>query len=112
MEMEYEVKGPYLILGAGKELDHHQAERIRRRLDKIGRERESRNIIFDFSETTFMDSSGVGMLISRYRDLSMIGGTVCAAGLCPAVEKLFYVSGLHKIIRVYSEVEDVFNGQK
>ena len=112
MEMEYQVKGPYLIIRVGKELDHHQAEHIRQMMEKIGRERDIRKIIFDFSKTTFMDSSGVGMLISRYRDLSMSGGTVCAAGVCPAVEKLFYVSGLHKIIRVYSEVEDVFNGQK
>ena len=69
-------------------------------------------MIFDFSDTTFMDSSGVGMIIGRYRDLSMSGGSVYAAGVCPVVEKLFYVSGLHKIIKVYSSVEDVFNGQK
>lgn len=112
MEMEYQMKGPYLIVRVGKELDHHQAEYIRQMMQKISRERDIRNIIFDFSETTFMDSSGVGMMISRYRDLSMSGGTVCAAGVCPAVEKLFYVSGLHKIIRLYSEVEDVFNGKK
>lgn len=112
MEMKYQVKGPYLIIQVGRELDHHQAEHIRQVLERIGRERDIRNIIFDFTKTTFMDSSGVGMLISRYRDLSMCGGTVCAAGVCPAVGKLFYVSGLHKIIRVYSEVEDVFNGQK
>lgn len=112
MEMEYQLKGPYLIIRVGRELDHHQAEHIRRTMEKINREREIRHIIFDFSETTFMDSSGVGMLISRYRDLSMCGGTVCAVGVGPAVEKLFYVSGLHKIIRVYPEVEDVFNGQK
>ena len=112
MEMEYQMKGPYLIVRVGKELDHHQAEHIRQMMQKISRERDIRNIIFDFSETTFMDSSGVGMMISRYRDLSMSGGTVCAAGVCPAMEKLFYVSGLHKIIRLYSEVEDVFNGKK
>ena len=78
MEMKYQVKGPYLIIQVGRELDHHQAEHIRQVLERIGRERDIRNIIFDFTKTTFMDSSGVGMLISRYRDLSMCGGTVCA----------------------------------
>lgn len=59
MEMEYQLKGPYLIIRVGRELDHHQAEHIRRTMEKINREREIRHIIFDFSETTFMDSSGV-----------------------------------------------------
>ena len=58
MEMEYQVKGPYLIIQVGKELDHHQAEHIRQVLERIGRERDIRNIIFDFTKTTFMDSSG------------------------------------------------------
>lgn len=112
MEREYQIQEGYLIVKAGKELDHHRAEHIREILNRVGRERMVKHIIFDFSGTGFMDSSGVGMIISRYRDLSMRGGTVCAAGVCPAVEKLFYVSGIHKIIRVYPEVEDVFNEQK
>lgn len=80
MEMEYQLKGPYLIIRVGRELDHHQAEHIRRTMEKINREREIRHIIFDFSETTFMDSSGVGMLISRYRDLSMCGALSARRG--------------------------------
>ncbi|MDD3222673.1 MAG: STAS domain-containing protein [Clostridia bacterium] len=112
MELEYQIQGPYLILKVGKELDHHRAEQIRQIIEGISRERTIKNIIFDFSDTVFMDSSGVGLIISRYRDLSMDGGSVCAAGVCPAVEKLFYVSGLHKIIGVYPEVEDIIHGQK
>ena len=110
MELEYQIQGSYVIIKAGRELDHHRAEHIREIIKEISYKRTIKNIIFDFSDTTFMDSSGVGMIISRYRDLSMAGGTVLAAGLCPAVEKLFYVSGLHKIIRIYPEVGDVLNG--
>lgn len=112
MDMEYQMRGSYLIVHIGKELDHHRAEYLRAGMEDLERSREIKNILFDFSDTTFMDSSGVGMIISRYRDMAMNGGSVCAAGICPVVEKLFYVSGLHKIIKVYSEVEDVFNGQK
>lgn len=112
MERDYEIRDSYLIIHIGKELDHHRTEQLRACMAKIDREREIKNMIFDFSDTTFMDSSGVGMIIGRYRDLSMSGGSVYAAGVCTVVEKLFYVSGLHKIIKVYSSVEDVFNGQK
>ena len=112
MEADFQVIDRYLMVKMPEEIDHHQSFAISRKADSFLMRDQIRGIVFDFEDTKFMDSSGVGMLISRYRDLSMCGGTVCAAGVCPAVEKLFYVSGLHKIIRVYSEVEDVFNGQK
>ena len=62
----------------------------------------------DFHQTEFMDSSGVGMIISRYKELSALGGRVAVVGITPQINKLFYVSGLHKIIKMYPEVEDVF----
>ena len=112
MDMEYEMRGPYLIVHVGSELDHHRAECLKAGLHKIERERGIKYIIFDFNGTGFMDSSGVGLLISRYRDLYMSGCNVYASGVCPAVKKLFYVSGLHKIIGVYEKVEDIIYGEK
>lgn len=110
--MEYERRGPYLIVHVGKELDHHQARMLQDGIEKVRKEYGYKHMIFDFSNTTFMDSSGVGMIISQYKNLSMQGGAVCAVGIHAVIDKLFYVSGLHKIIRVYPELEDVFNGKK
>ena len=107
--MECEFKGSYLIVHVGKELDHHHAEILQQSIKTAEKKRGYKHLIFDFTKTQFMDSSGVGMMIGRYRQLSVCGGSVCAAGLSPAVEKLFYVSGLHKIIRTYSKMEDVWN---
>lgn len=107
--MEYQFKGSWLIIPVGKDLDHHRAEEMQKILNQIAKSRGIRHILFDFTETEFMDSSGVGMIISRYRQLTLVGGSVCVAGTTPLIERLFYVSGLHKIIRMYPEVEDVFH---
>lgn len=93
MDREYQIQEGYLIIKAGRELDHHRAEHIREILARIQRERVIKHIIFDFSGTGFMDSSGVGMMISRYRELSATGGTVCAAGSVSGGGKTFLCVG-------------------
>ncbi len=105
MEKGYRIQGACLIVDVPDELDHHQAERIRRETERIRRGRPVRYLIFDFSDTSFMDSSGVGMLINRYRELSALGGRVAAAGVGPGVKKLFSVSGLSRIITFYPDVK-------
>ena len=107
--MEFKRKGPYLIVSVGKDLDHHQAQMIQKGIRKIQNESGFRHLIFDFHETEFMDSSGVGMIIGYYKEISALGGRVAVSGVRSRIEKLFYVSGLHKIIKTYPEVEDVFH---
>ena len=107
--MGYRLEGAYLVLPGGKDLDHHRADQLQNTMNQVKKERGFRHIIFDFKETEFMDSSGVGMIISRYKEMTLLGGSVCVAGAAPIIERLFYVSGLHKIIRMYPEVEAVFH---
>lgn len=101
----YQVQGTCLVVDVPEELDHHQAEQIRQETERIRRSRPIRHLIFNFSDTSFMDSSGVGMLINRYRELSSLGGSVAAAAVHPGVKKLFMVSGLYKIIPFYPDVK-------
>ena len=50
-----------------------------------------------------MDSSGIGMIIGRYRTMKARGGRVSAVGLRPPVDRLFHMAGLHRIIGLESE---------
>ena len=56
--------------------------------------------VFDFTETEFMDSSGIGVIIGRCKNLGYSGGDVSACHLNERVDKIFTVSGLKKIIQV------------
>ena len=88
------------------ELDHHIARNIREDIDEIISSKPINNIIFDFKNISFMDSSGIGVIIGRYRKISLEGGKVIAININDRVKKIFDISGLNKIIGVYDTYEE------
>ena len=82
--------GDRLIVRIDGELDHFCAQSVRRDLDALLLDRSIRTLILDFSSLTFMDSSGIGVVLGRYRLLRDRGGHVA---------RLFHMSGLDRIIR-------------
>lgn len=80
------------------ELDHNSAQAVREELDECLRDEGIRRLIFDMRGLTFMDSSGIGVLIGRYKTISRRGGRVQVRGMSPQVDKLFTLAGLHRII--------------
>ena len=76
--MKYQVQENCLTIFLPHELDHHNAEEIRRESDHLIIRNHIRYIIFDFAETDFMDSSGIGVIMGRYRMICLIGGEVWA----------------------------------
>ena len=95
----YMVTGDRLVISMNAELDHHLADEMRDVIDTIIEERGVRHLIFDFSKISFMDSSGIGVIIGRCRNMGYFGGEVVAQNLNERVQKIFTISGLHKIIR-------------
>ena len=98
MQYEYEVKDGYLPVMVPKELDHHQAHSLRAETDILIATYHIRHLIYDFSETEFMDSSGIGVVIGRSRNMSFSGGDMTARNLNERVKKIFVASGLKKIV--------------
>ena len=82
-----------------RELDHHEAGKLRAQTDLLIENYQIRQLVFDFSQTEFMDSSGIGVIIGRCRNMGYFGGEVVAQNLNERVQKIFTISGLHKIIR-------------
>lgn len=74
--MKYEVQENCLTIFLPGELDHHNAEEIRKRSDYLIDQNHIRYVIFDFTDTTFMDSSGIGVIMGRYKRIYMHGGEV------------------------------------
>ena len=78
------------------ELDHFAAPQIRKRLDEL---------LEDLENLTFMDSSGIGVLLGRLRVLQARGGSLSVRNMRPPVEKLFRLSGLDRVIGVEDEIK-------
>ena len=62
-----------LLVEITEEVDHHVAERLRRKIDENITRYMPRKVIFDFNKVSFMDSAGIGMVIGRYKMVNMIG---------------------------------------
>ncbi|WP_024620850.1 anti-sigma F factor antagonist [Metaclostridioides mangenotii] len=88
------------------ELDHHIASEIREELDSLLNANQVRNIVFDFEKINFMDSSGIGVIIGRYKKISNEGGKVSVININDRVKKIFDLSGLNKIISIYETYEE------
>ena len=104
--MQYTQKGKSLCVQLEGEIDHHSAQKIREAIDKTFEPTDCRLIIFDFSKVSFMDSSGIGMIIGRYKNAKKRGGTVAIAGMNPELGRIFQISGLAKIINSYASVSE------
>ena len=101
--MKYEVQENCLTIFLPGELDHHNAEEIRKRSDYLIDQNHIRYVIFDFTDTTFMDSSGIGVIMGRYKRIYMLGGEVCAVHTSERMKKILTMSGVTRIRQLYEE---------
>ena len=101
MENCFVIAGTEMKIRVPKELDHHNAEFIRKEADRILEERNIRSIIFDFGRTGFMDSSGIGLIMGRYKNIRFTGGRVIAIRANEQVRRILTLSGVYKVIDIY-----------
>ena len=104
MENRFEIQGNSLIIHLPEEVDHMVTDEIRRDSDDIIRKKYIRTITFDFSGTAFMDSSGIGLIMGRYRMMGMRGDCIQATGVNSYIEKLQHLSGVYKFVEICGEV--------
>lgn len=105
MDTLIEYKHDVMVVRLNGELDQHYAEILRRDIDSRAAHRGIRKIVFDFSEVGFMDSSGIGVIMGRYRLMQSVGGSVTAFGVSERLDKLLEMSGIKRIISVCKNEE-------
>ena len=86
--MKYEVQENCLTIFLPHELDHHNTEEIKHKADAIIDRNHIRYVIFDFSNTSFCDSSGIGVIMGRYKKVYLLGGEVCAVNANERMKKI------------------------
>ncbi len=114
MEQYFDVKGTTLFVRLPSEIDHHNAEELRKGADKILQKKLIRLVAFDFEQTVFMDSSGIGMIMGRYKMMRFMGGTVIAVHVNERMQRIMKLSGICKLIDIYEGMPEpdkaVLNG--
>lgn len=98
--MEHERRQSTLLVRISGELDHCSSQKVRRELDLLLSDPGIKKLEMDLKEMTFMDSSGIGVILGRYRTLKQRGGTVAVKNMNPQVEKVFLLSGMNQVIKM------------
>lgn len=108
MNIEFCMQDNTLIVNLSGEIDHHTSVEIRETVDREYQKRRAKNILFDFSKIIFMDSSGIGLLMGRYRNVSICGGYIALYNVSPKVDQILSISGIYKLMKLYDSREHAF----
>lgn len=91
--------GESVLVRLAGELDHCCCQQVRRELDALIAQPGVKTLILDFSALQFMDSSGIGVMLGRYRLMRDKGGAMAVIHMNPLVTRIFRMAGLDRVIR-------------
>ena len=97
---DFKVVDNYLMIKLPDEIDHHKSVDISAKADRYILSKKVGNVIFDFERTTFMDSSGIGIILGRYKKISCFGGKVYAVNADRRIRRILLMSGLNNIVEI------------
>lgn len=104
-----ETKDNLIIVRLRGDLDHHITGQIKEEIDECISDSKIFRIAFDFRNVLFMDSSGIGLIMGRYKKIQPMEGEIYVCNLGLAMQRIFKLSGLFKITRHSFEIDHLVN---
>ena len=101
--MRYQIQENCMTIYLPKEVDHYHVEEMRSNVDHIIEKNHIKYVIFDFEKTRFMDSSGIGAIMGRYKLIYLLGGEVWGIHANERIKKILLMSGMNRIMQLYEE---------
>jgi stage II sporulation protein AA (anti-sigma F factor antagonist) len=106
LSVKIKKEGRIMIISISGDLDQHNAEFVRRKIDYELIKYPIRYLIFNLSELEFMDSSGIGVILGRYKQIKNFNGKAAIVKASPQIRRIFELSGVFKIIPEFSSVNE------
>jgi stage II sporulation protein AA (anti-sigma F factor antagonist) len=100
LHIELKQQRKALIVRLQGELDHHTADAVRTRMEEALQKGDINHIVLNLKGLSFMDSSGLGVILGRYKQIVAKGGKMVVCDVAPSVYRLFEMSGLFKILSI------------
>ena len=107
MSVKIEISGEVVTAYLDGELDHHAAKAIREEIDRTVERNTPSLLVLDFRDVTFMDSSGIGLVMGRYRLMKGLNGEIHVCNPSPQIEKVMKLSGVDRL----ANLQNYRNGQ-
>ena len=98
--VSYEEHGDALVVKIGGEIDHHGAVSVRTGIDDVLAARRPPRVFLELSGVSFMDSSGLGLIMGRYALVKRYGGKLAVLNPSPAVLKMMNLAGMERMIPI------------
>jgi stage II sporulation protein AA (anti-sigma F factor antagonist) len=95
---QFKIIDDYLCIRMPKEIDHHNAEILSKKVDNYIYGEKVNHVVFDFIDTEFMDSSGIGIIAGRYKKVQCFGGNVYILNAGKQVNRILMLSGIQKYV--------------
>lgn len=102
MSVEINVTGEVVTAYLSGEIDHHTAKGIRETVDNAVELNMPTLLILDFKDVSFMDSSGIGLVMGRYRNLIKSGAELHITGTPPQIYKMMKLAGIERLAKLES----------
>lgn len=97
--VDIEIQNELLVARLNGELDHHSVQLLRQQIDAMALQNQPKELIFDFSGVSFMDSSGIGLVMGRYKLAQELGATLRLCGLTASTRRVMQVAGMDKLAK-------------
>lgn len=102
MSVEINVKGEVVTAYLKGEIDHHTARGMREEIDNAVELNMPSLLVLDFSGVGFMDSSGIGLVMGRYRNLVKTGAELHITGTPTPIYKMLKLAGIERLAKLES----------
>lgn len=109
MDFALQIVEGNLVIRLGGELDLLVAEEFRNKLEQALADYPDKNILLNLKQVSFIDSSGLGVILGRYRKINLLGTQMALIEMQPQVKKIMELSGLFKIMAHFDSEEDALN---
>lgn len=109
MQVFFSQEGQALIARVKGELDLSTADRLRQELEASIDHARPRVLYLDLEGVSFMDSSGLGVILGRYRHLTRQGGRVVICRPQPQVQRLLELSGINKLVEIVPDDPEAYS---
>ncbi|MBQ1231736.1 MAG: STAS domain-containing protein [Clostridia bacterium] len=100
MSVKIEVNGEVVVAYLSGDIDHHTAKPMREEIDKAVESNMPTLLVLDFKDVSFMDSSGIGLVMGRYRILNPKGAELAVTNPSPQIYKVMHLAGLERLAKI------------
>ena len=103
MSVKITVNGDVVTAYLDGEIDHHSAGVMRNEIDAAVEKNTPAMLILDFRDVSFMDSSGIGLVMGRYKTISEVGGELAIINTSPQIGKVMRLAGMERLAKIGME---------